>query len=279
MLSSSIIFTEKILGRGNNGDVIEALYNGESVAVKRVKKSKHMIEREIMENYNDSYINHTINCYQNEDEIFLVQNILKPFNPRYFSRHELKVLIYQIISGICFLHNNKIIHNDIKLENILYDSDNRMIKINDFSHSTHFNCENTKMRGTLTHIAPEITKYITTPKSDIWSLGCLLFEIKYGYSLFSWQQKHNTTRDRSLKIRIKMHINAICDWYYATNSQNVNFSIQYNNNIKYESPVIPPGIITSSNPLDKLICMCLVVNYEERKDIFEIKKEFERLMY
>ena len=51
MTLDSLIFTEKILGSGNNGDVVEGVYNGNHVAIKRVNRKKHLMERDIMINY------------------------------------------------------------------------------------------------------------------------------------------------------------------------------------------------------------------------------------
>ena len=43
-----------------------------------------------------------------------------------------KNISYQILSGINYLHQNMIIHRDLKLENILYDKEKNIVKITDF---------------------------------------------------------------------------------------------------------------------------------------------------
>ena len=93
-----------------------------------------------------------------------------------------KKLAYQIINGAKFLHENRIIHRDIKLENILYDKNTQTVKIGDFGLSRiydyEFSLEYTDV-GTYPYKPPELIlglkKYTTA--FDVWSIGCLLVQI------------------------------------------------------------------------------------------------------
>ncbi|XP_066356154.1 cysteine-rich receptor-like protein kinase 8 [Miscanthus floridulus] len=111
--------------------------------------------------------------------------------------------LYQIIKGICkglhYLHENKIVHLDIKPSNILLD-DNIVPKIADFGLSRCFD-ENqsravtSKLIGSMGYMAPEFYSGEITFKSDIYSLGVIITEIltgKKGYAeidnvLESWR--------------------------------------------------------------------------------------------
>ncbi len=99
--------------------------------------------------------------------------------------------IYDILLGLEYLHIRHIIHRDLKPENILVDRDNNF-KIADFGISTiHSSNKSTKsLIGTFLYMAPEIMKGEPYEfKSDVWSLGCILYEMCYGLSPF--QQAKN----------------------------------------------------------------------------------------
>ena len=76
-----------------------------------------------------------------------------------------------------YLHQNSILHRDIKLDNILLDKDNNL-KLCDFGISLKIKKDNyhTDRCGTPAYIAPEIIKSKYKGfKSDYWSLGVTLF--------------------------------------------------------------------------------------------------------
>ena len=69
-----------------------------------------------------------------------------------------KFLFRQIIIGIGYIHSQKIVHRDIKLENILLDNEG-CIKISDFGLSCEFEkltSVTNPTAGTLAYMAPEI---------------------------------------------------------------------------------------------------------------------------
>ena len=123
----------------------------------------------------------------------------KPF-PEDLIQHIMK----QIVSAVNYLHFNKIIHRDLKLDNILvnfandYDMQtfnlmNAQIKIIDFGFAKFLDSELTfTALGTPHNMDPKILKQINTgmpnqgynEKADIWSLGTLCYEMAVGYPPF-----------------------------------------------------------------------------------------------
>jgi len=116
-----------------------------------------------------------------------------PYDLRnYFSKKEsiinldenlLKKIAFQILYGLNSLHKNRIIHFDIKPENILIDPENNNIKITDFSLSQYITYDldkNILINGGTYSYMPlegifETKKYSFS--YDIWSLGCILVEL------------------------------------------------------------------------------------------------------
>ena len=91
-------------------------------------------------------------------------------------------IISQICLGIKEIHNKNIIHRDLKPENI-FMSENMIIKIGDFGISKQFDSYKThtltkNKAGTDYYIAPEIIEDgLYNEKSDLWSLGCIIYEL------------------------------------------------------------------------------------------------------
>lgn len=96
----------------------------------------------------------------------------------------------QILAAMKYVHDDcKIVHRDLKLENMLFDA-NRNIKLIDFGFSKLIQ-ENSLLStqcGSLLYCAPEVIKGIKYSYSvDIWSIGIILFSINAGYVPFQSQ--------------------------------------------------------------------------------------------
>jgi serine/threonine protein kinase len=102
-------------------------------------------------------------------------------------------LIHDVASGLTYLHNKDIVHQDIKPDNILVDNNGNYV-ITDFgisviarrtlSKSVKYNTYNDS--GTLAYMGPERFSKQPAPikASDIWSFGAMIFEIITGYVPF-----------------------------------------------------------------------------------------------
>src|SRR6516165_27421 len=176
---------EKQIGSGTRSIVYKATNRetGEIVAIKKAKiKFKQELEHEylLMSNFNfpnlvkfHEYCEDFISSYIVME--YCEQDLLEFANNNIINENKAKDIFYQICLGIGFLHQNKIAHCDLKLENILICKNK--IKLADFGFSENFN-ENKKeyIKGSLQYLAPEAFISIPTRACtlDIWSLGIIL---------------------------------------------------------------------------------------------------------
>ena len=92
---------------------------------------------------------------------------------------EVERLFEQATKGLAYLHHQRILHRDIKPSNVLLsleESGELRAILSDFGESKEDICVSTGATGTLEYVAPEVLKESPfTEKSDIWSLGMLLY--------------------------------------------------------------------------------------------------------
>jgi cell division cycle 2-like len=98
-----------------------------------------------------------------------------------FLNSEIKTLLLQLTSGVSYLHNNWILHRDLKTSNLLLNN-RGVLKIADFGMARYFGDPPPKMTQlvvTLWYRAPELLlgaeKYGTAV--DMWSVGCIFGEL------------------------------------------------------------------------------------------------------
>jgi len=93
-------------------------------------------------------------------------------------------IMHQVLSAVALAHKNRIIHRDIKPQNILIDNQDR-IKITDFGiavalSETSITQTNTLL-GSVHYLSPEQARgSMATSKSDIYALGVVLYELLSG---------------------------------------------------------------------------------------------------
>ena len=98
---------------------------------------------------------------------------------------QVRRIFLAILDAVDYLHENNIMHRDLKPQNILISASGDQIKIADFGLARHFSVpfrQYSKEIVTLWYRAPEI---IMGHKGygigvDIWSLGCIFYELNGG---------------------------------------------------------------------------------------------------
>ena len=142
-----------------------------------------------------------------------LSQLLYKKNAEGFSVKEISEIMKQLNNALQIMTKNKIIHRDLKLENILikYEDNNKyIIKIADYGSSKRLNslsknyCNSNV--GTLIYMAPEILKGEKyNYKCDLWSIGVIIYRLKFVKSPFNGQTEtaliHNINDFNNNKIR------------------------------------------------------------------------------
>lgn len=97
-----------------------------------------------------------------------------------FSEKQVMQWFIQIVMAVQYMHSKHILHRDLKAENVFLNKRN-VVKLGDFGISKIL--DNTidvakTVVGTPSYLSPELVQDIPyNSKSDIWAVGCLLYEM------------------------------------------------------------------------------------------------------
>ncbi|KAL8201411.1 hypothetical protein R6Q57_012750 [Mikania cordata] len=187
------------IGKGAYGRVYKGLdlENGDFVAIKQVsleniaQEDLNIIMQEIdlLKNLNHKNIVKYLGSLKTKTHLHIIleyvengslANIIKPnkFGP--FPESLVAVYIAQVLEGLVYLHEQGVIHRDIKGANILTTKEG-LVKLADFGVATKLteaDINTHSVVGTPYWMAPEVIEMSgVCAASDIWSVGCTVIEL------------------------------------------------------------------------------------------------------
>ncbi|KAI4356962.1 hypothetical protein L6164_000939 [Bauhinia variegata] len=187
------------IGKGAYGRVYKGLdlENGDFVAIKQVsleniaQEDLNIIMQEIdlLKNLNHKNIVKYLGSLKTKTHLHIIleyvengslANIIKPnkFGP--FPESLVAVYIAQVLEGLVYLHEQGVIHRDIKGANILTTKEG-LVKLADFGVATKLteaDVNTHSVVGTPYWMAPEVIEMSgVCAASDIWSVGCTVIEL------------------------------------------------------------------------------------------------------
>ncbi|VVC44331.1 Protein kinase, ATP binding site,AGC-kinase, C-terminal,Protein kinase domain,Serine/threonine-protein [Cinara cedri] len=192
-----------VLGKGSFGKVTLCQYtkSDEYFAIKTLNKSNIISENgvealhseksifEVINNIHHPFLVHLFACFQTDAHVCFVMeyaaggDLYTHLNNGVFE--EPRTIFYAacILLGLQYLHGNSIIYRDLKLGNLLLDTDG-YVKITDFGtckKGVGFGDRTATFCGTAKYLAPEIiTETSYTRSVDWWSFGIVIYEMLVG---------------------------------------------------------------------------------------------------
>ncbi|ELP86692.1 protein kinase, putative, partial [Entamoeba invadens IP1] len=202
-LDAEEVICEKKIGEGSFGVVYIGNYIGNKVAIKKMKEVEHNeesmeeFEKEVqmLDKFRSEFVVHFYGAVFARNKVCMVTEFATYGSLQDLMKHKtsneidmkLRVKIcLDAAKGISYLHENGILHRDIKPDNILVFSLETIEKVNakltDFGSSRNVNLLMTNMTftkgiGTPTYMAPEVLKKEKYKMSaDIFSFGVTIYE-------------------------------------------------------------------------------------------------------
>eukprot|EP01040_Poterioochromonas_malhamensis_P002788 gene2788-2970_t len=213
------------IGQGGYSTVYKARSKtnpNQIVAVKRLDKRRknHTVEEmterckheaKILSEADHPNIVDYITCYDESDYFYIITEYLPGSDiftqirkeGKGFTELECRRIIKSLLITIKSLHDQNIIHRDLKLENLFYypkadgsHSQDNAIKLIDFGFATYVKGMNiTDGVGTLYYAAPEVYKHEPYGKPvDLWSIGVIAYILMYGKYPFYSKQKNQLSK-------------------------------------------------------------------------------------
>lgn len=170
------------------------------------------------------------------------QELLGLFQTKYTTSEQRLVIFWKLAEELAKIHAHGILHRDIKLENVIYDPETKVLKIIDYGLSCDLNPDNVSFSavGTPDFIAPEIinlinsefkTPYCCNSAIDIYSLGRNIYmcdiissslPIYFSELVMSMHHPDPTKRPTARYVADQLFRIIMMDFYQALSSANVN---------------------------------------------------------
>lgn len=191
-----------------------------SMILKPHQREKMSSEIAIHKSLDDPHVVGFHGFFEDDDFVFVLLEICRRRSllelhkrRKAVTEPEARYYMMQLLKGCQYLHNNRVIHRDLKLGNIFLNDD-MVVKIGDFGLATKIEFDGERKKtlcGTPNYIAPEVLcKKGHSFEVDVWSLGCILYTLLVGKPPFETScLKETYNRIKKNNYTIPWHINPV----------------------------------------------------------------------
>jgi calcium-dependent protein kinase len=164
-------FAIKTLKKEN---ISQDLLNCITSEVKILSELDHPNIVKYYETYEDDSFIHIVMEYLQGEDLYKLINKRKYSN---FKEKDAAEIMTYLLKALGFIHKKGLVHRDIKPQNILFSipGDYKTLKIIDFGLSTTESNKQKQRVGSPYYMAPEIIGGKFSSKTDMWSVGVILF--------------------------------------------------------------------------------------------------------
>lgn len=198
-MSENYNVIEKI-GKGSYGKIFKAQRkrDGEVLALKRIdvanlsapEQTDTLNEVRLMAQLEHEHIVRFYDAFMEDNAIWIAMELIEGGDlgavidnhkmlRTYVDEAEIWQYLVEACCGLKYLHDRRMLHRDLKPQNIMLTAD-RHVKIVDFGFTKHLGQNQLAMSvvGTPLYMSPELCKKCGyDDRSDVWSLGCIFYEL------------------------------------------------------------------------------------------------------
>lgn len=202
------VCVDELIGKGSFGEVYIG-YNkqrpGLKLALKLVPKDVQSDadikalrrECEIQKGVQHENIVRAIEAFETVQKLVLVTEyvdggnlaMLMSQHPKGLRNERVKSLVIDLMCALHYLHGHRILHRDLKPQNVLIEKASGKAKLTDFGFARNLSMNTlvlTSIKGTPLYMAPELIEEKPYDfKADLWSAGSILYEAAFGTPPFA----------------------------------------------------------------------------------------------
>ncbi|KZT38192.1 kinase-like protein [Sistotremastrum suecicum HHB10207 ss-3] len=181
----------RIVQHKQTQEIYALKYIHKATCIKKKAVSNIISERRLLEQIDHPLLVNMRYAFQDDENCFYVLDLMLGGDLRFhldrhpngsFAETEVMFMVAELSCGLAYLHDQRIIHRDIKPDNVLLDEAGHA-HITDFNIARHYSDRKLLkgIAGSAPYMAPELFSgagYTYTP--DWWSLGVVAYELLFG---------------------------------------------------------------------------------------------------